>query len=82
MTPAQAQSAAVALLRRIQGRVRSVSLDAVPDPAIEPGDTVAIRFAGGAVERHLVQALTIPFGADETMQVSTRTTTYTTGGWP
>ena len=78
---AAANEAAMKLFTRMQGRVRTVELDAVTDPALEPGDTVGIRFTGGTVERHLLQSVDIPLGVDE-MHVTTRTTAYTTAGWP
>jgi hypothetical protein len=77
-----ANAAAAALLRRVQGKVRSLTLDAVPDPALEPGDTVAVRFPSGAIERHVLQSVSIPFGPADTMTVTTRNTDYTTQGWP
>jgi hypothetical protein len=82
MSTAQAQAAAQALLQRIRGRTRTVTLQAVPDPALEPGDTVQIRFAGGALEMHLIQSIDIPFGGEASMSITTRTTAYTTAAWP
>lgn len=80
-TQAAANQAAAAMLARVQGKTRTVTLRCVPNPAIEPGDTVAIRFAGGRVEKHIVQSVDIPIGAEE-MTVTTKTTAYTTTGWP
>lgn len=83
-TNGEATAAAQQLLARVQGRVRTVDLECVPNPALEPGDTVAIKFSNGAIERHTITRVTVPFGpgTDDVMQVSTRTTTYTTAGWP
>lgn len=80
-TAGQANAAAASLLSRMQGRVRSLDLQAVTDPSIEPGDTVGIRFTGGTVEKHIVGAVEIPLGAGE-MRVRTGTTAYTSAGWP
>lgn len=82
LTSAQAQSAAAAMLRRVQGKVRTVRLQAIPDCSLEPGDTVELRFAGGAIERHIIQSVTIPIGGHDAMEITTRTTAYTAGGWP
>lgn len=82
LTTAQANAAAATMLARVRGKVRNVTLQAIPDPAIEPGDTVQLRFASGALERHVVQSITIPIGGHDHMTVTTRTTAYTTASWP
>lgn len=85
LTAAQAQSAATALLRRVQGKVRTVTVDAIPDPSLEPGDTVQVRYANGKTERHVIQSVSLPIGGgagEDVMTVTTRTTAYTTAGWP
>lgn len=81
LSQAGADSAAAALLRRVQGKTRTVELSAVTDPAIEPGDTVMVRYTSGSLERHLVQSVSFPLGAEE-MTVGTRTLDYKTFGWP
>ena len=81
-TVAQANTAAANLLARVQRAVRTVELEAVPNPAIEPGDTVEVRFANGQLEKHLVTAVDIPLGGPDDMRVRCATTAYTTAGWP
>jgi hypothetical protein len=79
---AAATSAAASFLGRVQTGVRAVEIECVPNPALEPGDTVEIRFVNGAKERHLVRSLEIPLGPADTMRLRCSTTTYTTAGWP
>lgn len=79
---AAANTAAANMLARLQRGVRTVTVECVPNPAIEPGDTVEIRFASGALERHLVRAVEIPAGPSDRMIVECSTTAYTTQGWP
>jgi hypothetical protein len=81
-TLAQANTAATNMLSRVQRAVRTVELECVPNPALEPGDTVELRFAGGAKEKHLITAVEIPLGGDDHMRVRCASTAYTTTGWP
>lgn len=81
LSAAQANAAALALFNRVRWRTRTVTIDAVTDPAIEPHDTVQIRFAGGSYELHGVVSLAIPLGAEE-MTVTCRSAQFTEGGWP
>lgn len=77
----EANIAAANMLSRLQRGVRTVTIECVPNPAIEPGDTVRVRFVNGALETHLVTAVEIPLGPADRMTVSCATTTYTTAGW-
>lgn len=79
---AAANTAAASMLGRVQTGVRTVELQCVPNPALEPGDTVEIRFPNGAKELHLIRSLDIPLGPEDTMAVRCSTTAYTTAGWP
>lgn len=79
---AAANTAAANMLARLQRGVRTVSVECVPNPAIEPGDTVEIRFVTGAKELHLVRSVEIPAGPSDHMIVECSTTAYTSQGWP
>lgn len=73
VTQAEADKATTALLRRRLGLTRQVSpIEVVTDPRIEPGDTVRLKFASGANERHVVQSVTIDLGTAATMTITTR----------
>lgn len=72
-TAEQAQDAADALLVRIKGITESVELSAVPMPALEPGDVVAVDRERSKLEgRFLIDAMSIPLGAAETMRITGR----------
>lgn len=77
-----ANQAAASMLGRLQRGVRAVTVECVPNPAIEPGDTVSIRFVNGSIEKHLVRAVIIPTSPSDRMTVECSTTSYTTQGWP
>lgn len=72
-TDAQAQSAAVAILRQSLGLPYSVDFTAVPNPALEPWDPVRISYADRAgAETHVIDTLTIPLAAQGAMTATTR----------
>jgi hypothetical protein len=73
-TADQAKRAGKALLARSAGAARSLSLSAVPNPALDAGDVIAVQFPNGVVEHHMVDRLTIPLGASDAMPVTTRST--------
>lgn len=77
-TPTQAQADAAAMAKGLReaGRTRLVAADCVPRPWLEPGDTVALDFAGGPTgEPHLLTAIAIPL--DHTpVELSTRNSLY------
>lgn len=69
----QADSAAAALLRQSLGLPYSVDFTAVPNPALEPYDPVAVRFATrSGVELHILQSLTVPLVEDKALTSTTR----------
>ncbi len=69
LTTEQAQDAADAALRRVKGATEAVELDAVPMPALEPGDVVTVTRERAKVEgRFIIDSLRIPLGAEETMR--------------
>jgi hypothetical protein len=74
-TAAQALAAGQTILNRVKSFNAQVDLTAAVNPALEPGDVILVRFLdhGGVavVERHLVEALTIPLTLAE-QQITTR----------
>lgn len=77
---AEAYIIATALLRKMNGLSRQLSLTAAVNPGLEPGDTIAVRLptdpktAARLVERHIVDSVTIPLTPDGVQQIVTRTT--------
>lgn len=71
-TTAQATSAAQAILDRVRGMSRQLTLTSVPNPALEGGDVIRVRFADGSVETHLVDAFSIPLNPDGSSSITTR----------
>jgi hypothetical protein len=69
----QAQAAAQAILDRSLGLSRSITLQAAPNPALEPGDVVAIVFDDGRVENHLVDAIRVGLEPGAAQELQTRT---------
>jgi len=70
----QAQAVARAKLADSLGMQASLSLTAVCNPALEPGDVVEVEVEPGRWERHLIDSLSYTLGAPS-MSCSTRTTT-------
>lgn len=71
-TTGQASSAATSLLNRVRGMSRQLDLTSVPNPALEGGDVIRVRFPNGVVETHLVDALKVPLDPGSPMTLSTR----------
>jgi hypothetical protein len=44
----------------------------VPNPALEAGDVIRVRFPDGSTETHLVDAFDVPLDADNAMNITTR----------
>lgn len=72
VTQGQADRAAEGLLDRAGGLLRTVSLECLPDPRIEVGDTVRVRFLNGAAERFVVDELRLPLVANRPMELTMR----------
>lgn len=77
VTTAQAQDAANAMLARGLGTTQSLSLGTLVLPYLEPGDVVRVtrERTGISAESHVLDAVTIPLGADQSMTATTRATT-------
>jgi hypothetical protein len=72
---AQANNAAQAMLLNQIGAARSINYSTLVNPALEPGDVVAVVDPGtGAVEQHLQDQLTIPLDTKTAMTAQTRST--------
>lgn len=78
-TQAQANANALAVARRVVGRLRSVSVRAVPAPWLLPGDPIELGMLGGLTEEHVTQAVDLPLPALDVMTVTTRDAAYTGG---
>lgn len=81
-TAAQARDVAASMLDRAQRGVRTVELEAVPNPALEPGDTIEVKFMNGVKEKHQIRSVEIPLGAADHMTLTCSSTSYVTAGWP
>lgn len=71
-TDAQAARVAAAQLRDHLGLARQVSFTAVPNPALEVGDSIRLVLPDGSSEKHVVDTLQIGLGPSGTMTGSTR----------
>jgi hypothetical protein len=72
-TVAQCESAAAAILRRNLGLSYSVDFTAVPNPALEPYDPVAVRAnAREGARTHILQSVKVPLTAAGALSASTR----------
>lgn len=75
-TTAQARSAASVLLRKSLGLPYQVSLDTVPNPALEPDDVIQVRYPSdtGSLtsEPHIVDTVTIPLDVNSPVTLKTR----------
>jgi Domain of unknown function (DUF5047) len=74
-TQGQADETAATLLRLRLGLARSLTLRAVPNPALEPGDAIEVVFPDGRTEKQLVNALDVP------LDVAGALTLVTTSHW-
>jgi hypothetical protein len=74
-TTAQAQAAADSMLLRELGTTQSVNFGSIVLPHLEPNDVLRItRVRAGIDEDHIVDSLTIPLSADQSMTGVTRAT--------
>ena len=71
-TQAQADLVATRQLQEHLGVSRTMTFTAVPNPALEPGDTVRVVRPDGTREDHFLDAITIPLGAGDDIEGSTR----------
>jgi hypothetical protein len=70
---AQAEASAASILRANLGVARSITLSAVTNPALEPGDVVRVaRSSLGLDEVFVIDAMTIGLGPEDAMTVESR----------
>jgi hypothetical protein len=62
LTKAQCEEEAAILLTEALAEGRSLNLSAIPNPALEPADLIAITMQDGTIENHLVTDMSIPLG--------------------
>jgi hypothetical protein len=72
-TVEQATSAAEALLARVRGYAASVTVEAVPNPALEPGDVIEVRLPDGTRTPHIVDKVPVALDVSGTQSLATRT---------
>jgi uncharacterized protein DUF5047 len=81
VTELQAANAAASILRRSIGLPYSINFGLVPNPALEPYDPVTVRVsARDTAEVHILQRVTVPLTAGQTMAATTREQTTTVIG--
>lgn len=71
LTNDQARAAAEAMLARVTGLPYTLDFEQVPNPALEPLDSVGVSYSGG-VEPHVLDTVSIPLVATRTMKATTR----------
>ena len=71
-TVAQAQAAATALLDSGLGLARNLTLTAVPNPALVPGDRVLVIFPDKREELHVIDSLRIALDATGAVEAAAR----------
>jgi hypothetical protein len=74
-TQAQAENAAVNLLRQSLGAPYDVGASAVPNPALKPYDAIRVVYNDGSREMHIVEKVTIPLTVDAALNIATRQST-------
>jgi Domain of unknown function (DUF5047) len=71
-TTAQAQQVAAAELGRRSGLDRSLTIRAVPNPALVAGDVIEVVFPDGRDELHVASTIRLPLDATGAMEIATR----------
>lgn len=77
-TQAQADAAAAALLARVTGVAKTVTVDAAPHPGLDGGDVIDVEVAPGVFERHIVDGFSLPLGPGG-VTIDTRTSVEAEG---
>lgn len=72
-TVTQARDAATSLLAKVRGMSRQVSVELIPNPALEAGDVIHVIFPDGTVERHLIKSIGLPLDPGSAMSIGTKT---------
>ncbi|MFE7566199.1 DUF5047 domain-containing protein [Streptomyces sp. NPDC057539] len=66
VTPSQCAAAAAKLLRDAVKPSATVSIEAAPNPCLEPGDVIRVTYGNGDRELHQIQSLTLDLGLSST----------------
>lgn len=74
-TDAQCEAAARAELKNVTGLQRSLSLDSVGNPAMDPGDIIQVVFPDGSLETHMLDGYSYDL-ATMAMSITTRSLQY------
>jgi kumamolisin len=67
-----ALEAGPAILNRVKAVNAQLNVEAIVHPGLDRGDVITVIAPGGVVERHLVDAVTIPLTVGGTQQITTR----------
>jgi hypothetical protein len=70
-TEPQALAVAQSLLNLRLGLARTLEIDAVPNPALEPDDQIVIVFPDGRSETQVINHIEIPLSAEGSIRVAT-----------
>jgi hypothetical protein len=73
-TTLQATNAATALLERVRGQQASVSLTAITNPALEPGDVIKVR-TSSTPQAHVIDTVVTSLEVRTAQQITTRSKT-------
>jgi hypothetical protein len=68
----QAVIAGTTILNRVRAVNAQLDLDAVVNPALDRGDVIEVLTTTGRVERHLIDALTVPLTVSGVQSITTR----------
>ncbi|MGI5245412.1 DUF5047 domain-containing protein [Dactylosporangium sp. CA-139066] len=79
-TPEMCTTAAIGQLANFLGLARSLDFTCVPNPALDAGDIVLVKYLSGQSELHLLDKINLPLGPGGTFGGSTRTLTYQSSG--
>ena len=75
MTQAQADASARSQLNLRLGAARTLTLRALPNPAVEPGDAIEVHYSDGRTEKQMINAVELP------LDVTGSLTLVTTSQW-
>lgn len=76
----QCETAAQGQLANFLGLARSLDFTCVPNPALDGGDLILVKYPNGQEEIHLIDRLEIPIGPGTDFGGSTRTLTWQSSG--
>ena len=71
-TKEKCRKAASKKLSRYAGLAQTVELSSVPNPALDPGDVVSLRFYSGQRETHEITGIQLSLGPAGPMKLATR----------